>query len=150
MDIFLRDNGFRIFELDRALSRRRNLNATLFSKREIIWAHALYLKEPIDILDAFHSMHAENPETKDGRTICLQLLLLALAYDYIDFAEEIIGVMIQHNMLSAADGAALLLEVESYARRRTFKVWFKLKKFPRKEKTFDLIHKDRNYRFRTK
>ncbi|CAB1056255.1 hypothetical protein D1BOALGB6SA_991 [Olavius sp. associated proteobacterium Delta 1] len=162
VDKFLRDNGFRIFELDRALSRRRNLSATLFSKREIIWAHALYLREPAEIIDSSYNQgncstesrhnnwHKDNPEANGCKTKLLQLLLLALAYEYIDFSQEIIRVMIQAKMVTAEAGEQLLLEVQSYARRRTFKVWLKLKKFPGKGKTFDIVHKDRKLRFRIK
>ena len=162
VDEFLRDNGFRIFELDRALSRRRNLSATLFSKREIIWAHALYLKEPTEIINSSYikrncstegrhkNLDKDNPHANDCRTKLLQLLLLALAYEYIDFSQEIIRIMIQAEMVTAEFGEKLLFEVESYARRRTFKVWLKLKKFPGKGKTFDIVHKDRKLRFRIK
>ena len=122
----------------------------------------MYLKEPGKIIGASQTPqndltrdrttngHGQNQDPKTGETKLWLLLLVALAYDYIDLALEIIDVMIRGNMLSAEAGETLLTEVKSYARRRTVKVWLKLKQIPRMTKTFDIIHKDRNYRFRIK
>lgn len=151
VDIFLRDHGFRILELDRALSRRRNYAAATFSKREIIWAHAIYLKEPAEIIETFNSQknkHTKTTNRQDCRKKLVQLLLVALSYDYIDFAEVIIRVMIKTNMLTAEAGIELRQEMKRYAQKRTFKTWPKLNKLTGKRKTFSTIHKDRNYRFK--
>lgn len=150
--------GFRIFNLERALSRRINYNKEFFSRRELIWAHALYMKQPEEILRSFqqgknydkqvsgdivnHEIHL----AREMKTKMSQLLFLALAFDYLDLAEEIIQTVMKTNIVTQENGKLLQSDLEKYERKRTYKLRSKMAK-GRKE-PFKAIFKDRKYRYK--
>lgn len=83
VDSFLRSLGFSLFDLEKRFLRRASYDETLYSRRQVVWGNALYLKEP--------SILAEK---QDGETFLKQLkklLAVALSFGYFDLVFEILN-----------------------------------------------------------
>lgn len=101
VDAFLRGLNFSLFDLWRVLARRASYRAREYSRRQVVWAHALYLKEP-EILRALHGAGAVRHSAR--------LLALALAYWHHDLALEIVG----GGLLKGEHGSQVRSSVERY------------------------------------
>jgi hypothetical protein len=77
VDTYLRGHGFELFALERAHFRRTGYRPRLYSRRGLAWAHCLYLREPAGL----------------PREALTRLLGLALAWQQVDLAVEIAGVL---------------------------------------------------------
>lgn len=81
IDSYLRCKGFTLFDLDRALLRRSSYRKDFYSRKQVTWAHALYLKEPDQIL--------LNTSDNNFQKV-VRLLALAIVFEHYDFAMEIL------------------------------------------------------------
>lgn len=80
VDAYLRSLGFCLIDLQRTLIRRASCQGNLYSRRQLVWGDALYLKEPSVVISA------------DDRSSMLRLsrlLGLALVFEQFDLACEI-------------------------------------------------------------
>jgi FkbM family methyltransferase len=107
LDGHLDERGFVLVDLDRTLRRPAGHWPELYSRREVVWSHCLYLCDPLRIA-----------ATADARSLA-RYLGLALAYDHTDLALWLVSEEPAASTLSRAYGEALHDEVLDYARRRT-------------------------------
>jgi FkbM family methyltransferase len=103
VDAHLRAAGFTLFGLSRTLRRRANHRRDLYSRRPIVWAHCLYLREPASISE---------------RGGLLRLLVLALAFKYFDLALEMVELG-QFRAAFPEAWTALARETEAFIREQT-------------------------------
>ncbi len=109
VDSFLSSLGFTLFDLDRTLTRRTSRWNEHFSRRQVIWAHALYLKEPAYL--------ASTNSTSDTTTDLGRLLAVALAFQHFDVALQIL--QIDSFSEATKDHAQLKRSVRSYVMEST-------------------------------
>jgi FkbM family methyltransferase len=110
VDAYLRSLGFALYDLNRALVRRAAHPADSYSRRQVLWAHALYLKEPETIL-----------ALNDERILpaISQLLALALAFEHYDLAFELVTAEHSQQILREAGLSRVSEELENYVQQRT-------------------------------
>jgi hypothetical protein len=101
VDAYLVQQGFTLRALNRTMLRRAGYRATIYSKRDVTWAHCLYLREPAAI--------GGNPRVPQ-RPLS-RLLGLTVAFQYFDLAMEIAAAL-GRDWLNAADAQQLLVEIE--------------------------------------
>lgn len=101
VDAYLVQQGFTLRALNRTMLRRAGYRATIYSKRDVTWAHCLYLREPAAI--AGDGGAAQRPLAR--------LLGLTVAFQYFDLAMEI-AAMLGRDGLGAADAQQLVREIE--------------------------------------
>jgi FkbM family methyltransferase len=73
VDAFLRGKGFELFDLHRSWQRFAGFREDVFSRRQLTWAHCLFLRSPIEV-----------PQL--GETPALRFVALAAAYQHFDAA----------------------------------------------------------------
>jgi len=106
VDSFLRSLGFSLFDLEKRFLRRDSYDTTLYSRRQVVWGNALYLKEPSFLT-----------EKKDGKTYLKQLknlLAVALSFGYFDLVFEILDRI---ELYEATD--QISEEIKTYVRQVT-------------------------------
>ena len=110
VDAHLRSLGFSLFDLQRTLIRRASHRNDIHSTRQMVWADALYLKEPAEVAGS------------DGDSLLLKfsrLLGLALAFDHFDLAFEIANAAISLPQWRNPWSERVTTEIEVLARART-------------------------------
>jgi FkbM family methyltransferase len=110
VDLYLRNLSFSLFDLHRVLMRRGSHQSDLYSRRQVIWAHALYMKEPDTILQG------DDDEVLLRAT---RLLGLALAFEHFDIALELASSKRLANLITSAYGFQIQKDVEEFVRHRT-------------------------------
>jgi hypothetical protein len=105
VDTFLRQAGFELVALKRTMLRRAGFRKTLYSKRQIAWAHCLYLRNAATWVDA----DAIPPHR------IWRLLAVAIAFQHFDLAFEIVSVVRSAGLLSDTDANQLDEDVERCA-----------------------------------
>ena len=110
VDSYLRSLSFSLFDLTRVLMRRASHQSKLYSRRKVVWAHALYFKEPDIILLG-----------DDDRTLrnVMRLLGLALAFEHFDLALELVTSACSSMLISNAYDSQIKKDVEDFIRGRT-------------------------------
>jgi FkbM family methyltransferase len=94
IDGYLRDQGFMLLDLEKVRWIRKNNFFGLFSKPQVVWANAVYMK-PIDLF--LNSL--ENLSLKEKEHSFLKFLLLLLIYQMHDYAEELRQKIFQKNWI---------------------------------------------------
>ena len=136
VDSYLRSLDFSLFDLHRVLIRRAMRQDDLYSRRQVVWAHALYLKEPSQILHG-----------NDGGTLMTasRLLALALAFEHYDLALELMTSEPSAMLFSKAYGRQVRHDMEELVRHRT-KAILRMGKSPRSTRTnMAFAYKDREH-----
>lgn len=77
--------GFMLFDLDRYHVRRRNYQKYIFSKEQILWGQAIYLKD-------FHELHPYREKSK-----LYKLAVLASYYGFHSYAFDVLEFILQEN-----------------------------------------------------
>ncbi|HTN24341.1 MAG TPA: FkbM family methyltransferase [Solirubrobacteraceae bacterium] len=98
IDRHLRERGFELFDLRRSHIRAAGHPDDLYSRRQLTWAHCLYLRDPEAVL-------------AHGGAWPARYLAIAIAYEYFDLALWIAE--------AAAMGAEVVACVRDHARRET-------------------------------
>jgi FkbM family methyltransferase len=130
VDTYLRDAGFSLFDLQRTLIRRTRGRNDLYSRRQVVWADALYFKEPSTLVrfrDDSLLLHSA------------RLLGLALAFEQFDFAFEIAAAALRTPNSSNEWSETITNEIESLAlarMRATRKMSKSRRQRPQPEKFF--------------
>ncbi len=111
VDLYLKSLGFSLFDLNRVLMRRASHQSNLYSRRQVLWGHALYFKEPESILNG----------NDDNKTLlnAMRLLGLALAFEYFDIALELVTSARSSILISNAYGSQVEKDVEEFIQCRT-------------------------------
>jgi len=104
VDTYLRSLGFSLFDLHRSRIRRASYQSDLYSRRQVVWAHALYLKEPEVCLELSNEIASK---------MLPRLLGIALAFEHYDLALEIAP------LLKKEFGTQLIQDVDMFVRNRT-------------------------------
>ena len=136
VDIFLRGHGLSLFDLQRVLMRRAPYVEQVQSRRQVVWAHAVYLKDPDVALDVGDEVAFKR---------AARLLGLALAFDHHDFATELVTEGRAATLLAERCGPSLRSDVEAFARHRTH-VLRRAVRFPTRSNLAARDYRDRNYR----
>lgn len=105
VDRFLREAGFELVTLNRTMLRRAAYRGTLFSKREIAWAHCLYLRDATTLVAASGASPAR----------IARLLALAVAFQQFDLAFEIVPVIRSVGFLDETESKQLDHDIERCA-----------------------------------
>src|SRR5262249_8036373 len=105
VDRFLRQAGFDLLALNRTMLRRAAYRDALYSKREIAWAHCLYLRDATALVAA-----AGGSLQRIGR-----LLALAVAFQQFDLAFEIASVVRSAGFLDDTESKQLDQDVQRCA-----------------------------------
>jgi len=135
VDSYLRGLNFSLFDLHRALHRRASYRNDFYSRRQVVWAHALYMKHPDVILEA------------DEGTAALRaarLLGLALAFEHYDLALELSTCGRSAALLSQTYGDQVRQDVEEFVRRRTKVILKMIKSRRSRPKPMAFAFKDRD------
>ena len=113
VDSYLRGLNFSLYDLNRALVRRAARLAGSYSRRQVLWAHALYLKEPETIfgLADEHALPAIS-----------RLLGLALAFEHFDLALELVVAERSQELFRQAGLTRVREDLESYVQQRTAEI----------------------------
>ncbi len=111
VDSYLTGLGFSLFDLHRVLMRRAAYQSNLYSRRQVVWAHALYFKEPESILRG----------NDDNKTLLnvMRLLGLALAFEQFDMALELVTSGRSSMLISNAYGLQVKNDVGDFIQRKT-------------------------------
>jgi hypothetical protein len=133
VDNYLRNLGFSLFDLNRALHRRANFRKNYTSQRQVVWAHALYLKEADEFLCG--------EEEKDLLNAS-RLLSLALTFEHYDFALELVSTGKTNEFFQSAYGDRLLEDVESIIRQRTDRVLKRARSERPPRSPFNFLYRD--------
>jgi FkbM family methyltransferase len=105
IDGFLRQAGFELVTLNRTMLRRAAYRRAVYSKREIAWAHCLYLR------DATTLVAVPGASLKQiGR-----LLALAVAFQQFDLAFDIVSVVRSAGFLDDTESRQLDQDIERCA-----------------------------------
>ena len=110
VDSHLRNLGFSLFDLHRVLLRRASHRSDLYSRRQVVWAHALYMKEPQTVL-----LGDDDKVLLEGT----RLLGLALAFEHFDIALELVTAERFAGLLTNAYGFQIQKDVEEFLLHRT-------------------------------
>ncbi len=135
VDVYLRELGFSMFDLHRALLRRGTDQKDFYSRRQVVWAHALYMKEPDSILR--DNIEKANMDIK-------RLLCLALAHEHFDLALELVTSGKGADMLLNLYGNQIKKDVVAFIQDQTIAIFDKYNgdNIPNFTTSF---YKDRNY-----
>jgi len=111
VDSYLKSLGFSLFDLNRVLMRRASHQSNLYSRRQVVWAHVLYFKEPESILNG----------SDDDKVLLnvTRLLGFALAFEHFDVALELVTSARSSMLISNAYGLQVKKDVEEFIRCRT-------------------------------
>jgi FkbM family methyltransferase len=109
LDAHLRGLGFVLFDLDRTLRRGSGHPTALYSRRQVVWAHCLYLREP-------GAVATQSPP--DVRRLA-RYVSLALAHQHVDAALRVIEDEHAGPLLEERCGPGLAGAVGAYAGART-------------------------------
>jgi FkbM family methyltransferase len=110
VDAFLRQHDFTLFDLARTHLRRTPAVKPFFSRRPIVWAHCLYLKNP----DALERWSEES-----ARRAVLRLAAMATVFQHYDFALEVLTRPLAERLVVDHDLEALRQDVRDRALRDT-------------------------------
>jgi len=105
VDSHLRRNGFALFSLNRTTVRRSSYHVRRYSKRLVVWAHCLYIREPETLLSA---------EADTRRRQLSHVLAIALAFQHFDLAREVMSLAARVQLLPESDLQLLSPEVKSW------------------------------------
>lgn len=134
VDACLRDHGFSLFDLHRTLVRRASYRDDLYSRRQVVWGDALYLREPDEVLTG---------DDDEGRLKASRLLGLALAFEHFDLALELTTSGRAATLFHGIYGAELRQELEDLIRARTRWVRRRARSRRLRPKPTKFIYKDR-------
>jgi FkbM family methyltransferase len=118
VDGYLQSFGFSLFNLQRSFIRRASYRENLYSQRQIVWGHALYLREPEILL----KLCDETLLVSISR-----LLGLALAFEYYDLALELVTSGRSAALFGEAYGSRVHTAVEEFVVEATKKALKKTK-----------------------
>ena len=140
VDQFLRSRGFELFDLHRSLHRRASYQSDYYSRKQVTWAHALYLKdlEPLSTTEKIDSTLVKTT----------RMLGLALAFEHFDLARELAATGPFASIFQDRFGVELSEDVNQYVVYRTQKI---LARPPRVLAGADLMQtreKDRHHIYR--
>ena len=110
VDAYLRDLGFTLFDLQPESVRRSTRPRSRYSRRQVIWAHALYMKDPSVWLRQSDGMAA---------TRTLRFLALALAFEHYDLVHEQLSSESMVQPLIQTYGDEFLGDIEALIAQRT-------------------------------
>lgn len=102
---FLAERGFPLVDLQRTFLRRAGFDPTLFSRRQVVWAHALFMREPSDTL------------VRASLSNLARYAGLAAAFDQFDLALE--AIRGASDTVGSELAARLASDVVTLARERT-------------------------------
>lgn len=140
IDEYLRSLGFSLFDLDRLLTRRSDSWLDYYSRRQIVWAHALYLKEPHDLAIATQDSARERALSR--------LFSVALAFQHYDVCSELLeDDELSDSWLSGNRRSLCRSEFYDYVKLHTNQVDSYRGHMGSTDRTFPRQHKDRNYRY---
>jgi FkbM family methyltransferase len=105
VDRFLREAGFDLVTLNRTTLRRAAYREALYSKREIAWAHCLYLRDATTLAAAPGA----------SLTRIARLLALVVAFQQFDLAFDIVPVVRSAGFLDDAESKQLDQDIERCA-----------------------------------
>lgn len=108
VDCFLREHGYRIATLDRTHLRRSGYDPEIYSRRELVWGHALYLRR-------FETL----PQSLDLGKFVTRAAALYTSFDLMDLALELLDSPAARASLNDAERRACRDELHAYAARRT-------------------------------
>jgi FkbM family methyltransferase len=114
VDRHLRSRGFSLFDLARTHLRRTRTpdQKGYYSRRPIVWAHCLYLKEP-------ESLEVQGDAWATGLK---RLVAVAVAFEHFDFAVEALVFGRDRSLLDDAFVDELTASVEAHATLQTQKL----------------------------
>ena len=136
VDAYLRGFGFTLFDLHRSLHRRAGYRSAWYSRRQVVWAHALYFKDP-----------ASARRGSDERQLreVVRLLGLALAFEHHDLATELAGVGESSALLERVYGTAVRDDVEGLVDQRSRAVLGARRGGARRTALTAFTHKDKQH-----
>jgi FkbM family methyltransferase len=105
VDAYLRSLGFSLFDLYKSCLRRANHRPDIYSRRQVVWGHALYLKE-------IPSKHNSILELS-------RLLALAIAFEHYDFAFDLIKLEPLASFIQNGYGQDLYFDLSALVKART-------------------------------
>lgn len=106
LDGYLREQGFSLVSLDRTILRRAGYRPTIYSRRTVVWAHCLYVREP----DSIASSDRDQQRRQFPR-----LLVLAVVFNDFDLAFAVVDRLRDLQLLDSSDLIRLTQEVEQIA-----------------------------------
>jgi FkbM family methyltransferase len=104
---FLAERGFAVVDLQRTFLRRAGFDPTLFSRRQVVWAHALFMREP------------DHGLVRRSADMLARYVGLAVAFDQYDAALEAIRGARTAGVVTADLADQLVGDVVELARERT-------------------------------
>jgi FkbM family methyltransferase len=110
IDAHLRSRGFALFELSRSLIRANNYLPELYSRRQVVWSHCLYLLDPADV---FSGDRRAVPER------AARYLGLLLAFEYFDLAIQLATTGATRKLFSRTFGRQLGRDLLDHVERET-------------------------------
>jgi FkbM family methyltransferase len=110
VDAYLRERGFVLMSLNRTQQRPFGYREEFYSRREVLWAHCLYLRDPSWVESGTDLLRVH------------RYLAIALAYQHLDLVFEVLRNEAVARALDVEYGPALLSAFEERARKLTAKV----------------------------
>jgi FkbM family methyltransferase len=110
IDAYLRERGFVLMSLRRTQQRPHGYRAEFYSRREVLWAHCLYLRDPSSVAAGTDLLRVQ------------RFLAIALAYGYLDLVFEVLRNDAVARALELEYGSRLVPALETYARSVTAKM----------------------------
>jgi FkbM family methyltransferase len=107
IDGYLRERGFVLMSLKRTQQRPFGYRKEFYSRREVLWAHCLYLRDPSWVASGTDLLRVH------------RYLAIALAYEHLDLVFEVLRDKAVAHALDREYGADLVPAFEEHARRLT-------------------------------
>jgi FkbM family methyltransferase len=111
VDTFLRARGFGLVDLRPTLQRGADHLRDRYSRRQVVWAHCLYLR---DVRAAAGALEGQESTTAAARWLCI-----ALAYEHNDLARTFLARTDVAQRLQETFGQDLLAELDQLTVRST-------------------------------
>ena len=108
VDCFMREQGFSIAALNRTHLRRSNFSPEIYSHRDLVWGHALYLR-PLESILSYHA-----PPKLIGRALALYA-----SFDFFDHAFDLLKSDAVIDLLGEPNCNQYAREIYDYATKRT-------------------------------
>ena len=105
VDAYLRSLGFSLFDLYKSSFRRVNYRSDLYSRRQVVWAHAFYLKEL--------------PSEQSSALELSRLFALAMAFEHYDLAFDLVTSEPLAPQIQKEYGQELYTDLETLVKART-------------------------------
>jgi FkbM family methyltransferase len=107
VDAYLRERGFVLMSLKRTQQRPFGYRKDFYSRRETLWAHCLYLRDPSWVASGTDLLRIH------------RYLAIALAHEHLDLVFELLGDDAAARALDQEYGPELVPAFEEHARRLT-------------------------------